>query len=101
MASIADISAMKLNAISNDGTRIKDFIDLYYLLHDFDVEQLLNNYATKYELRNSMHALKSLNYFVDVNTEDWPEVLKDKEITWDVIMEKINDSCHQFTKSQH
>ena len=77
-----------------------DFIDLYYLLHDFDVEQLLKNYGEKYQLRNAMHALKSLNYFDDVITEDWPEIIRDKELKWDTIMEKIDDSCYQFIKSR-
>src|ERR1035438_4050934 len=31
MASLEDITAMKLNAISGNGTRIKDFIDVAYL----------------------------------------------------------------------
>lgn len=33
--SLEDIAAMKLNAISNSGKRLKDFIDIYFLLvHD-------------------------------------------------------------------
>ena len=83
IASLDDISAMKVNSIANDGTRVKDFIDLYFLLseHDYKVEKLLNNFQAKYTRRNAMHALKSLNYFEDVNLADWPELLKNPSLT--------------------
>ena len=43
IASLEDISAMKVNSIANDGTRVKDFIDLYFLLteHEYNVEILI------------------------------------------------------------
>jgi len=41
MLSKPDISAMKINAISGDGTRSKDFIDVYFLLKEFSFENLL------------------------------------------------------------
>ena len=60
IASLDDISAMKVNSIANDGTRVKDFIDLFFLVseHDYKIEKLLNNYEAKYTQRNAMHALK-------------------------------------------
>ena len=33
IASIDDISAMKVNSVANDGTRVKDFIGLYQNYH--------------------------------------------------------------------
>lgn len=99
LASKADISAMKINAISNDGTRVKDFIDLFYLLHDFSVDQLLGFYSKKYTLRNSMHALKSMNFFDDVVVEGWPEMVRDKSLTWKRIMKYIDKSCRDYAKS--
>ena len=49
VASMDDISAMKMNSVANDGTRAKDFIDLYFLLteHEYNVERLLSNYQCK------------------------------------------------------
>lgn len=35
--SLEDFAAMKLNAISNSGKRLKDFIDVYYLLEHFSM----------------------------------------------------------------
>jgi len=99
MASMADISAMKINAISNDGTRVKDFIDLFYLLQDYSVGQLLGFYSEKYALRNSMHALKSMNFFDDVVVEGWPEMVRDKNLTWNRVMKDIDKSCRDYAKS--
>jgi hypothetical protein len=73
-----DIAAMKLNAIAGNGTRSKDFIDVYFLLKEFSVQQLLSFYQTKYSQRNSLHVLKSLIYFDDISMADWPEMVLEK-----------------------
>ena len=101
IASLDDISAMKVNSIANDGTRVKDFIDLYFLVseHDYKVEKLLKNYEAKYTQRNAMHALKSLNYYNDVNIADWPELLKNKEISWKEIKNSIDKACKEYIKT--
>jgi hypothetical protein len=85
IASMDDISAMKVNSVANDGTSVKDFIDLYFLLAEYayNIERLLKNSKAKYTQRNSFHALKSLNYFENVDLNDWPQLLRRKEITWD------------------
>jgi hypothetical protein len=67
-----DIAAMKINAIAGSGTRSKDFVDLYFLLKEFSVMELLNFYDKKYIQRDEFHVLKSLNYFDEVNLADWP-----------------------------
>jgi len=41
MLSPQDICAMKLNAIQNSGQRLKDFIDIYFLLEHFSIKQML------------------------------------------------------------
>ena len=98
IASIDDISAMKINSIANDGTRIKDFIDLYFLLaeHEYNVERLLKNYKAKYSQRNALHALKSLSYFEDVDLSDWPELIKKKDTSWDEIQEILGKACEEY-----
>ncbi|MBN2246873.1 MAG: nucleotidyl transferase AbiEii/AbiGii toxin family protein [Candidatus Aminicenantes bacterium] len=99
LASVHDISAMKINAISNDGTRVKDFIDLYFLLQDYRLDRLLENYSFKYEMRNPLHALKSLNYFEDADLGGWPELVREKEITWEQIKQTIDNACIQYVQS--
>jgi hypothetical protein len=96
--SVADIAAMKVNAIAGNGTRSKDFVDLYFLLKLFSVSQLLGFYEVKYNGRNTLHALKSLNFFDDVSLADWP-VLIDKKLTWNIIKTAINKRCNEYIKS--
>jgi len=97
LASIEDIIAMKLNAISGDGTRVKDFIDVYYLLKEYSIDDFLSFYEKKYSQRNSMHVLKSLNYFDDVSLEDWPVLVKDPNLSWKSIMKSINEAVVSYT----
>ncbi len=72
-----DISAMKLNAIINSGQRLKDFIDVYFLLEHFSIAEMLIFFETKYPNTNPLIALKALTYFDDVDeTVDAPRLLK-------------------------
>ncbi|MFO7933222.1 MAG: nucleotidyl transferase AbiEii/AbiGii toxin family protein [Bacteroidales bacterium] len=96
LASKEDISAMKVNAIANDGTRSKDFIDIYFLLEEMDINTLLHNFSLKYDLRNSFHALKSIQYFDDVDLNEWPELIREKDLTWDRITSRIEDACRKY-----
>ena len=52
MASIKDIAAMKLNEIDGNGTRVKDFIDIYFLLKKHSFSELIDFYCTKYESKS-------------------------------------------------
>ena len=49
VASMDDISAMKINSVANDGTRVKDFIDLYFLLteHEYNVRKVTEKLQCK------------------------------------------------------
>lgn len=96
--SIEDIAAMKINSIAGSGTRSKDFVDLYFLLEIFKVDKLLEFYEIKYNDRNIMHALKSLNYFEDADTSDWPVIIKKKDLTWRKIKSAIDKHCKEFIK---
>ena len=62
-----DIAAMKLNAISNSGKRLKDFIDVYFLLEHFSLHQMIEFYTIKYPNFNPLIALKAINYFDDID----------------------------------
>lgn len=97
--SLADIAAMKVNAIAGNGTRSKDFVDLYFLLDQFSITQMLGFYETKYKDRNTFHALKSLNYFDEVDLADWPVLIKNKKVTWDKVKTTIDKYCREYLKS--
>lgn len=68
MVSKKDIAAMKLNAIVGRG-RKRDFVDLFFLLKEFTLDQLLQFYNLKFEDGSVMMVLRSLNYFDDAEND--------------------------------
>lgn len=80
LLSIEDIAAMKLNAIAGDGTRAKDFIDIYFILKQFTLPQILDFYSAKYSTRNRLHVLKSLSYFEDIDETIWPRMVLETDL---------------------
>jgi len=72
-----DIAAMKLNAIIQSGQRLKDFIDIYFLLEHFSVIDMLLFFAVKYDYINPVMALKALTFFDDIDESiDPPKLLR-------------------------
>jgi hypothetical protein len=61
MASLEDISAMKLNAIAGNGTRLKAFIDITYLSASLTLTQMVDAYIQKYSSRNPIMVMKALD----------------------------------------
>jgi hypothetical protein len=89
MASMQDIAAMKVNAITGNGTRAKDFVDIYFLLNEFSFSEVIDFYKTKYNTRNDFHAIKSLTYFDDIIVEEWPNMLLEKELNLEDIKRNL------------
>ena len=67
MESIPDIIAMKLSAIAQNGTRIKDFIDIATLSRRYSLEEMLQFYTDKFPNANVMMPVKSLIYFGEID----------------------------------
>ena len=67
MLSVEDIAAMKLNAISVSGQRVKDFIDIYLLLETYSIGEMIGFYKKKYSQYNEANVLKSLCWFEEVD----------------------------------
>jgi Nucleotidyl transferase AbiEii toxin, Type IV TA system len=74
MLGLPDITAMKVHAIIQSGKRLKDFIDIYYLLERFSMEQVLGFFTAKYTYSNEMVALKALTYFEDIDESIDPPI---------------------------
>jgi hypothetical protein len=89
MASLNDIAAMKLNAISGNGTRIKDFIDIAYLSSSLTFAEMVNSYEQKYALRNAVMAIKAVNYYEDIELTTKVQVL-DKSYKWENIKSRLD-----------
>jgi len=95
-----DIIAMKLNAISVSGQRIKDFIDIFYLLDKYDLKSMLYYYQSKYDQENDMLILKSLIYFDDVDESEWPVLIKDPDLKWKDVKRKIERTIISYTRTK-
>ncbi|MEI6885338.1 MAG: nucleotidyl transferase AbiEii/AbiGii toxin family protein [Bacteroidota bacterium] len=92
LLSMPDIAAMKLNAISLNGQRVKDFIDIYFLLEKYSIGQMLGFYRKKYTLQNDTIVLKSLAWFEDVELADWPVIIKEPKLTWTKVKKRLQQS---------
>ena len=87
MASLEDIAAMKLDAITGRGSK-KDFYDLFFLLQHYSIEELFSFYTEKYPHQTTFHVARSLTYFDDADIQPSPIVF-DKTITWETVKQKI------------
>lgn len=76
MLSVKDIAAMKLSAIAGRGSK-KDFIDLYFLLNQFTLPQILSFYEKKYHDGSLFMVEKSLTYFDDADLQLQPLMYMD------------------------
>lgn len=84
LASPKDIAAMKINAIEGRGTR-KDFVDVFFLLKHYSLQEILSFYKAKYPNYSDFRAMMSLTYFDDAemqpmpkmfNNTSWPDMQK-------------------------
>ena len=78
---IRDIAAMKLRAIQNRATN-KDYVDLYYLIRELGLQQILQDFVQKFwPVVSESYLLKSLIYFEDLDNE--PLVLTDQSLSFE------------------
>lgn len=82
MAALEDIAAMKIAAITQRGSK-KDFIDLYFLLKVFSLEDILHFYKQKITDSNEWMALRSMAFFQDADVQPTPLMLKG--VSWEEI----------------
>lgn len=71
LMSVRDVSAMKLYAIANRGSK-KDFYDLVTLLDRLPLAELLEAFEEKYENSDRFVVLRSLAWFEDAEAEPDP-----------------------------
>jgi len=71
LASIRDIAAMKIMAVATTSNRIKDYVDIFYLLKQFSLETMFDLYLEKYNVGTVQTALDNLPYFYDVSQDEF------------------------------
>lgn len=96
LATIEDIAAMKLNAIIGRGSK-KDFIDLFFILKKYNLNEIIKFYNKKYHDGSIFLVLKSLVYFEDADIEEMSYMFD--EITWDEIKSTISNKHAEFVNS--
>ena len=68
LASVEDIAVMKILAISQRG-RKRDFIDIYFLIKEFSLRQIVEFIKEKYPMFNIYLGLQGLTYFKDADED--------------------------------
>ena len=86
---------MKLNTIVGRGS-IKDFIDLFFLMDYFTLNEMVHFYLQKYHDGSEFLVIKSLNYFDYADLEALPVMLKSAQ--WDDIKRKIHIEVEKYLK---
>ena len=89
LASLEDIAAMKVLAISQRGRR-RDFIDIYFLIKEFGLKQIIEFIPKKYPMFNIYVGLQGLTYFKDADEDPEKNRCKlFKEIRWNEVKKFI------------
>lgn len=70
LCSLRDIAAMKLSAIADSGTRLKDFVDVACLSTRLSLGDMLRAYDAKYRGMNPISPLKALTYYDDIRERE-------------------------------
>lgn len=95
LAGFEDIAAMKLAAITGRGSR-KDFIDIYFLLQQFGLKELLGFYNKKYFDGSEYMVLKSLTYFDDAE-KDY-DINMVQKVSWRKIKKDIINAVERYNQ---
>lgn len=73
--SMEDIVAMKLSAVADNGSRLKDFIDIAFLSTRFPFNLMLRLYERKFPGSNLIRPFKAITYFVFITIEQ-PKLIR-------------------------
>lgn len=96
LAGIEDIAAMKLAAITGRGSR-KDFIDIYFLLQKYKLEEIIDFYNNKYFDGSMYMVLKSLTYFEDAEKDHDIQMIH--KLSWNQVKDYILHTVEVYNKN--
>lgn len=96
MASLPDLAAMKLNAVSGRGLK-KDFWDIAALFNTYNLDEMLNFYSQKYQAADKWHLLKALEYFEDAEN-DCSEVASNSSMTWQDVKRSVSNAVANYIR---
>lgn len=85
-----DIIAMKLSAIADDGSRLKDFVDIACLSTRHTFYDMLKCYERKFPEANVIRPFKAITYFDDIDFEE-DVIMLNFEYDWNRIAERLKN----------
>ena len=97
MLSIPDIIAMKLSVISDNGTRVKDFVDIAFLSKEYSLEEMIGFYSSKFPNSNAINPMIAITYYEDIDHTD-PVNLIGYEYDWKHIETRLMQMTKNFQK---
>ena len=90
MASLQDITAMKLNTIIHNGTRPKDFLDVAYLSQYFSYDNMRSILVQKYPEYDPILLDRCINYFDDIETDFVADIrLVDGRVNFNKVKQRL------------
>jgi hypothetical protein len=95
LASKEDIAAMKIAAITSRGTE-RDFVDLYFLLREFSLDEILKFTKKNYPQFNIYVGLRSLTYFVDAEKKQARKPRMLKPVSWNEVKKRIVEEVRRY-----
>lgn len=90
-----DIACTKLLTVASRGNK-KDFVDIYFLLRDYDLNFLFSKLKEKYPHAdyNIPHILKSLVYFNDADHLPMPRL--HRQVSWPQVKKSLVDKIKNY-----
>ena len=99
LASLEDIAGMKLIAVSRRPAK-RDYIDIYFLLRIFSVEEMFSFASRKYPNINLYYSTRALTYSDDIKEEDKrPIKVFEKDFSWEKAKKKIFEEVKRYQLS--
>lgn len=94
---LKDLAVQKIHAIEGRGSK-KDFIDLYFLLQHYTLEEILGFYVQKYPQYSMFRVRMSLTYFEDAESQEDPKMFE--KVGWNTIKESISQKVRNVDWSR-
>jgi hypothetical protein len=98
LASIVDIALMKMDAIVGRGSR-KDFVDLYFIAQQYQLENLLERGKDKYPFVKDFGMMVFTALVDFTNADQQSEIVTTPETTWESVKQFFRKEAHRITHS--
>ena len=100
LASKEDIAAMKLIAIIQRG-RMRDFIDMYFLMKEFSLDMIFGWTKKKFPPFNPYLGLRALTYFKDAEEDgEQNRFTLLQEVDWQDVKKEIIEKAYKFNAKE-